>query len=180
MTIGVANMQTCYVGTTEAAAIVVTMTMVTVPLELFNLLWFNVVLTDSEFSSKLELATSCEKRILWLRQFGGKLIGILGGCTFIMIGSIFAADPTPLCSSGKQLKMIGSIMLYEFIATPLYMSLPYWREQSWVASLFGQAGPVIGLLIYLMRKNSIKMGDYKIAGKEVEVNKVSGFEKQMD
>lgn len=137
----------------EGPAIIMTIILITIPVEILNLLWFRVVKSDDEVS-KSETSDS-KKCCTCIIQFVGKFLGSLLGFIVLGYSTVFFVltfvGIHPGCTEDQKYTKAYHVVLFQFLLVPLFMSLPYWRRQSSVLSLLGELGPVIGLLMHIKK-----------------------------
>ena len=136
LSIGIAVNLKCLSNMTSAdtssavASVILTLIFVTIPLELYVLVWFNVVISRKELGTSDGGAKYCN----CFRRLSGVLIGIAIGLGCLTVGLILFiqafVDTFPYCSRKEINDTMWSIILAQFGIAELYMVLPYWREQS--------------------------------------------------
>ncbi len=155
LSIGCATMLNCNqpraTAPPPAVAVIVTLLIVTIPAEVFNFIWFRWVINRDTVKEKTKDASTAVKGMWYTRQATGVFFGFLVGIAMFVVGFclfIVGIAATHNCSGTHKGNLIGDILLFQFTVNPVIMSLPYWREQSWMLSFLGQAGPAIGLLMH--------------------------------
>jgi hypothetical protein len=133
---------------TEGPIVIISLLLITIPIEILNALWFRVVKSDAALQK--EGKTGCCTCLL---QTLAKTAGSILGFAVFTYGTIFFvlafAGIHPGCSRSQKYGLATNVILFQFLLVPVLMSLPYWREQSILLSFIGQFGPCIGLLMHL-------------------------------
>jgi len=139
----------------EAVAVIMTLLLITIPIEILNVLWFRVVKSDDELKTKSAKANACGNCCLWTIQYLGKAFGILMSLVVFAYGAVFFVltfvGIHPGCSEHHRYVLAAHVVLFQFLLVPLLMCLPYWRDQSVVLSFLGELGPVIGILMHFSK-----------------------------
>lgn len=142
----------------KAVNVILTTMFATIPLQITNILWFQVVSKRSSVKVQAQSAGSgCERCLIWTRQFfSTSLATIFTTCLFILAVSFFVvAFAVPAsktgCDSEDRGVIVWNIVLYQFLMMPIFMSLPYWRDISPYLALLGPFGPILGAVIYIRR-----------------------------
>lgn len=139
----------------EGPVVIVTILLITIPVEILNLVWFRVVKADDELETKSAQSGKCGNCCLWTIQYLGKTFGTLFGFLVFSYATIFFvlafAGIHPGCSEQHRYSLATHVLLFQFLLVPLLMSLPYWRKQSVMLSFIGELGPVIGILMHIRK-----------------------------
>lgn len=126
-------------GLSNAVVTLLTLIINTIPIEILNLIWIRLV------KPKSELKPGKKPK----RQYCLKFCGIILGAGVFSYSIAFCALSFGVdahCSS--DISLVEIVML-QFFVVPLFMCLPYWREQSVLLKFLGQYGPVVGLLMHV-------------------------------
>lgn len=137
----------------EAVVVIMTVILITIPVEILNVVWFRVVKENDEIKTKSAQSGCCRNCFLWTVQYLGKTVGALFGFLVFSYATIFFvltfAGIHPGCSEQHRYALATHVVLFQFLLVPVLMSLPYWRAQSVFLSFLGQLGPVLGILMHI-------------------------------
>lgn len=139
----------------EAVVIIMTVLLTTIPIEILNLLWFRVVKTGEDARHEIEGTSGCKKCCLNFIQYLGKFIGSVFGFLVFGYSLVFFiltfVGIHPGCTENEKYSKAYNVVLFQFLLTPVFMSLPYWRQQSAVLSFLGELGPVLGIAMHIRK-----------------------------
>lgn len=139
----------------EGVVVIMTIILITIPIEILNLIWFRVVKDADVMKSESEKKGCCRGCLAWTVQFTGQFLGSLLALVVFSYGTVFFvlafAGIHPGCSETHRYALVWHVILFQFLLVPVLMSLPYWRDQGVILSVLGELGPVIGILMHLRK-----------------------------
>ena len=139
----------------EGAAVMISVTFITIPIEILNVIWFRIVKSSEEMKNISAKKGCCCGCLAWTIQYIGKFFGsiiALGVFSYAIVFFVLAfVGIHPGCTKTSKFNLVWNVILYQFLLVPMFMCFPYWREEGVMLSLLGELGPVIGLVIHLRK-----------------------------
>lgn len=134
------------------ACTILTLIIVTIPLEIFHFIWFRWVSNRSALLQRIKSTKFAPMKVFWCGfQCTGTVLGIAWGLIVLIITVIvftISSLTNRYCNQEERLFFMLEVLFLQFFLTPLFMCLPYWRQQGKILCFLGHVGPVVGLFLH--------------------------------